>query len=98
MKSSHILSTVIAGSTLISLTLGAILFILDFFVVNLAERFAEVVGLIPQGWTDSHLDWTVNAALLLTLPLLVGLFVLTWRQIMRVETALAQPPADVAQS
>lgn len=88
MTSFRLFIPVVAGATLFSVSFGSVLFILDFFVVNLGERFAEVLGLIPQGWASTHLEWTLNAALVITVPLVLGLFVLSWKNILRVETEL----------
>lgn len=96
MTSLRLFIPVAAGATLFSVTLGTVLFILDFFVVNLGERFAEMVGLIPQGWTSTHLDWTINAALVITVPLVLALFVMSWKNILLVEIALQQDSLKTA--
>jgi hypothetical protein len=95
MSSFRIIVTAISGAILAASSFGLLLFGLDFSVVRLGEAFAETVGVIPPGWADSHYAWTVSAASIVTLPIVIAIFIIAWRQIFRIESALTR---DVAAS
>lgn len=89
MSTVRIIVPAVAGSLLIASIFGILLFGLDYSVVWLGESFMEMIGVLPPGWADSHVGWTFIVASIITAPLIVAIIVLTFRQILRVESALA---------
>lgn len=90
MPSYKIMISAAAGSVLFASSFGVLLFGFDFGIIWLAEAFAELIGVLPSGWADGHLGWLLTVSVLITVPLVIGVFVLSWRKIIRTELALAR--------
>jgi hypothetical protein len=93
----------IAATVLVSGTLGALLGIVLFGVVRIADQGLEAVGVLPLRWGEQNLPILMTIAGIATLPFLASFIVWFWRLAVRAERDLVgykyvPPRVDSVQS
>ena len=85
MKRVSAYITALSGSLLVCATLGLLAVLITFFAGSAVEELLESFGVLSQGWGDTHLSIMIGVAMLVTLPLIIIMFVRSWKSILAVE-------------